>query len=438
MPVSPSRPRKAYSSIIVAAALLAIALLPGTATAEVKPYSVVLSPSSVPAGQQAVISATIENGSDTQALGSVNLTAPAAFAVRAASLAAGSAGSATVRGLEVQLRDLSLPPGETLAVAVTVDVGCGAGAYAWSARAKQANRFNGSPGNDFELVSAPEDLVTTVTGGCALRFAAQPQDARVGERVSATDFDPAGPPIAVELIDGAGNRVTTASPTISVTLATLTGFGTLSGTSPVTGAAGLAAFGDLSVDAPGSYRLQATTSGAQPATSVPFTVQQVAIQCFEDVDCAGSLDTARSRVDASAFAGAGADAGFLQLSFNSGFMPDCAGYDEVSADWAVVLGPDRQKRVVYTIDKRVMNASPNNGASSLQMCFAAPFTFATRAGGAPQEADVDGDGDVDWYYATLPDCGAPPCVASRHKDRAGNGVIEVRAPAGAEDPAYRP
>ena len=85
-----------------------------------------------------------------------------------------------------------------------------------------------------------------------------------------------------------------------------------------------------------------------------------------------------------------------------------------------------------------MNASPNNGASSLQMCFAAPFTFATRAGGAPQEADVDGDGTIDWYYATLPDCGTPPCVASRHKDRAGNGVIEVRAPAGAEDPAYRP
>lgn len=438
MPVSPPHPRKAYPWSIVAVALLAIALLPGTAAAQVKPYGVALSPSSVPAGQEAVIDATIENRSDTQALGSVNLTAPAAFAVRAASLAAGSAGSATVRGAEVQLRDLSLPPGGMLAVTVTVDVGCGAGAYAWSARAKQANRFNGSPGNDFELVTAPEDLVTTVTGGCALRFAAQPQDARVGERVSATDFDPAGPPISVELIDGAGNRVTTASPTISVTLASLTGFGKLSGTSPVTGTAGLAIFGDLSVDAPGAYRLQATAPGAQPATSALFTVQQVAIRCFEDVDCAGSIDTPRSRVDASAFAGPGADAGFLQLSFNTGFMPDCEGYDEISADWALVLGPDRQKRVVYAIDKRVMNASPNNGASSLQMCFAAPFTFATRDGGAPQEADVDGDGSVDWYYATLPDCGAPPCVASRHKDRAGNGIIEVRAPAGAEDPAYRP
>ena len=438
MPVSRSRRRKAYSSIVVAAALLATSLLPGTAAAEVKPYSVVLSPSSVQAGGQAVVRATIENRSAQQALGSVNLTAPAAFGVRAASLAAGNAGSATVQGGDVQLRDLSLPPGAALELAVTVDVGCGAGAYAWSVRAKQANRFNGSPGNDFELVSAPRDLVTTVTGACALRFAAQPQDARVDERLSAADFDPAGPPISVELVDGAGNRVTTASPTISLALASLTGFGTLSGTGTVTGTAGLATFGNLSVDAPGTYRLQATAPGAQPATSVPFTVQQVAIQCFEDVDCAGSLATSRSQVDAAAFARPGTDAGFLQLSFNTGFRPDCAGYEEYSSDWALVLAPDRQKLVTYTIDKRVMNASPNNGASFLQMCFAAPFTFATRAGAPPAEADVDGDGHTDWYYATLPDCGAPPCVASRHKDRAGSGVIEVRAPAGAEDPAYRP
>lgn len=438
MPVLPSRRRKAYPSIIVAVVLLATPLLPGTATAEVKPFSVVLTPSSVPAGQEAVVTATIENRSTEQALGSANLTAPAAFTVRAASLSGGSAGSATVRGAVVELRDLSLPPGGALDVAVTVDVGCGAGAYAWSVRAKQANRFNGSPGNDFSLVSAPADLVTTVTGGCALRFAAQPQDARAGERLSAADFDPAGPPIAVELVDGAGDRVTTASPSISLALAPLVGLGTLSGTSTVTGTAGLATFGDLSVGAPGTYRLQATAPGALPATSSLFTVQQVAVQCVEDVDCAGSVDTPRSRVDASAFANSGTDAGFLQLSFNTGFRPDCADYVEYSSDWALVLGPDRQKTVTYTIDKRVMNANPNNGASFLQMCFAAPFTFATRAGGAPQEADVDGDGNVDWYYATLPDCGAPPCVASRRKDRAGNGVIEVRAPAGAEDPAYRP
>jgi hypothetical protein len=265
-----------------------------------------------------------------------------------------------------------------------VDVGCATGEYAWSVLAKQANRFKGSPGNDFVLTSAPEDLATTVTGGCKLLFAAQPQDARVGERLSAADFDPAGPPVLVEVVDGAGNPLTSSAPTITLALATTSGLGMLHGGTTRTAAAGVAAFGDLSVDAPGTYSLQASAPGLQPAVSAFFTIQQVAIECREDVDCSGSLSTPLSRVDASAFAGPGTDDGFLQLSFNAGFQPDCAGYEEASADTAFVLGPDRQKRVVYSIDKKVMNAIPDNGASSLQICFAAPFTFATRAGRSPQ------------------------------------------------------
>jgi hypothetical protein len=385
-----------------------------------------------------VITAAIENRSSQQQLGSANLTAPSAFALRGVSLPGSTTGSATVRGGVIELRDLSLAPGAALQVAVTVDVGCAGGAYAWSVLAKQANRFNGSPGNDFTLVSAPDALATTVSGSCALRFAAQPQDARVGERLSAADFDPTGPPVSVEVVDGAGNRVTSAAPTITLALATTNGLGVLLGNTSETAAAGVAAFGDLRVDAPGVYSLRATAAGVQPAASALFAIQQVSVKCVEDVDCSGTLSTSDSQVDASAFANLGTDAGFLQMSFNTGFRPDCPGYQEVSADWAIVLGPDREKRVVYSIDKRVMNATPNNGASSLQMCFAAPFTFATRDGGPPAEADVDGNGSTDWYYATLPDCGAPPCVASRNKDRAGNGVIAVRAPAGSVDPAYRP
>jgi hypothetical protein len=437
MPVPPTR-RWKMRPWTIAAALIATMLLPAAAAAEVKPYSVALAPGSVPAGQQSVITATIENRSGQQQLGSANLTAPSAFALRGVSLPGSATGSATVRGGVIELRDLALAPGTAMQVAVTVDVGCAAGAYAWSVLAKQANRFNGSPGNDFTLVSAPEALATTVSGACSLRFAAQPQDARVGERLSAADFDPTGPPVSVEVTDGEGNRLTSAAPTITLTLATSSGLGALLGDTSETAAAGVAAFGDLRVDAPGIYSLRVTAAGVQPAVSALFTVQQVAVECIEDVDCSGTLSTPDSQVDASAFANLNTDAGFLQMSFNTGFRPDCAGYQEFSADWAVVLGPDRQKRVVYTVDKPVMNATPDNGASSLQMCFAAPFTFATRDGGPPAEADVDGDGSTDWYYATLPDCGAPPCVAARRKTRAGDGVIEVRAPAGAEDPAYRP
>jgi hypothetical protein len=38
----------------------------------------------------------------------------------------------------------------------------------------------------------------------------------------------------------------------------------------------------------------------------------------------------------------------------------------------------------------------------------------------------------------LPDCGAPPCVASRKKDQARDGIIVIQAPGGTQDPAFQP
>jgi hypothetical protein len=38
----------------------------------------------------------------------------------------------------------------------------------------------------------------------------------------------------------------------------------------------------------------------------------------------------------------------------------------------------------------------------------------------------------------LPDCGAPPYVALRKKDQAGDGIIVVQALGGTQDPAFRP
>jgi hypothetical protein len=250
MPVSSRRLGTARAAII-AATLVTALLLPAAAVADVKSFSVALAPGSVPAGQRSAVSATIRNLSGQQQLGSANLTAPSAFTVREASLPAGSSGSATVRGGVIELRDLALAPGAALQVAVTVDVGCTAGDYLWSVVAKQANRFNGPPGNELVLDAAQSALTTTVTGACALRFAAQPQDARVGERLSAADFDPAGPPVSVEVIDGDGNRATSATPTITLALGTTSGLGRLLGATSQTAVAGIAAFGTLSVDAPG-------------------------------------------------------------------------------------------------------------------------------------------------------------------------------------------
>ncbi len=201
------RPRTARTRIAIAAAIVIGLLLPAAAAAEVKPYSVVVSPESVAAGGQAVLAATIVNGSAQQQLGSVNLTAPAGFTLVGASLPGSAAGSATVRGSVVELRDLSLPPGGSLQVDLTVDVGCTAGQYAWASSPSRRTGSTARRATIFVLDAARSSLVTTVTGGCSLRFFTQPQDARVGERLTGTDFDPAGAPVAVEVIDGDGERV---------------------------------------------------------------------------------------------------------------------------------------------------------------------------------------------------------------------------------------
>jgi hypothetical protein len=313
----------------------------------------------------------------------------------------------------------------------TAAVGCTGGTFNWSVVAKQANDFNGPPGNNLDLDASGSSLSTTVSGsGCALRFSTPPQDARAGQRITGTDFDPNGPPVAVEVVDNAGNRVTTATPSITITLDG--GPGQLSGTTTVTAQGGVATFGDLTIDKAGTYRLIAGAPGLGSVTSDPaFSVAQFATPCIEDIDCATHAETAGSIVDVIAFGNARIDAGFLQLSLNTGFRPDCAGYTELSADWAMVIGPDRTKRVRFQIDKKVMNAQSNNGASFIQMCFAAPFPFTTRPGTPLTQTGG-------FFVGLLPDCGVEPCVESRSKTNAGDGLILTRAPGGTDDPAYRP
>jgi hypothetical protein len=419
-------------------ALLAVAALavPSGASAATKPFSLVVSPSSVPAGTVASMSLTLTNRTSQQQLGSANITVPTGLTVQSVSIAAPA--SATLSGSTIRVRNLSLPPGASATATAQVAAPCTAGALTWSVVAKQANDFNGPPGNDLTLDPATSSLTTTVTGACSLRFAAQPQDARVGEHITAADFDPSGPPVQVEILDGSGARVTSSSATITMSLTGGSPTAHLGGTTSVAAVAGLASFADLSVDTAGTYRLQASAAGIPSVSSDEFTVQQVAVQCIEDVDCVAQASTQQSTVDATAFANSGIDAGFLQLSLDTGFRPDCAGYTEYSADWATLVGPDRGKLVTFTIDKKVMNANPNNGASFLQMCFVAPFRFTPRPGSTLQELDLDGVPGADTFMALLPDCGDPPCVSARHKDNAGDGIIEVEAPGGTEDPAYRP
>lgn len=431
------RPKPRRLATLATVVAVAGLVVPSAASAGTKPFSVTVSPSTIAAGAPAQLSATITDRTSQQSLGSANLTVPSGLTVSSVTIPGPA--TATLSASTIALRNLGLSPGGSATATVNVtSTPCTSGTYTWAAIAKQSNDFNGPPGNDLTLDPATSSLTTTVSGACSLRFTTEPQDARTGQHITGTDFDPTGPAIGVEVVDGSGARVTSSSAAITTGIGTAGGAGTLSGTTTVSAASGLASFGDLSIDAPGTYTLSATSPGITSATSDPFVIQQVAVNCIEDIDCTGSLSNGKLSATATAFANNQVDSGFLQMSLDSGFEPDCAGYTEFSADWATVIGPNRTKDVTFTIAKKVMNASPNNGVSFLQMCVAAPFPFAVRPGTTLQSFDTDDVPGPDTFVGLLPDCGTAPCVESRHKVGSGDGVIEVLAPAGTDDPAYRP
>ena len=424
--------------------LLACGVYPGSAVAAAgKPYTLNLSPGAVPAGTQAVFSATLSNPPDAQQqLGSADLTVPVGIAARSASVAGPA--TATVVGSTVRLRNLALQPGHSLTVTVAADVACNPAVVTWGVQAKQANDFQGPPGNDMTL-AGPSSLTTTISGHCELRFVTQPSNQRVGESLTGTPYGP-GPPVGVEVVDGAGARVT--SPSTEVTIERGSGFGsgTLSGVKSVGTVLGVANFPDLALSAPGTYSLQASSAGFESVSSTTFRVDTVAAFCADDVFCAGSTSLGTTKLDVAALtAAASPDAGFLTLSFNAGPAIDCAGYEEVSADTALVdfSSLNRTKQATLTFDKKAMALTPNNGASFLELCFGSPQPFPTKAGGVSLQQgsfDWDGNGTAEPVYAgLLPDCGAhaPPCVTARKKVGAGDGMISAVMPAGLGDPAMR-
>ena len=100
------RPRRHAVALVIA--LIGVCALASPAGAATKPYSVVISPSTVRAGVSVPFQATITNRTTSQTLGSANLTVPAAFSIATVSV---GTGTATLWGHVVQLRNLGVAPG---------------------------------------------------------------------------------------------------------------------------------------------------------------------------------------------------------------------------------------------------------------------------------------------------------------------------------------
>jgi hypothetical protein len=429
--------RRLLLAAVTAAALVLVAAPAAQAHGGTRAFSLVVAPSSVPAGAQTTLTATLKNLSSYDKLGSADIAVPAALTGVSVADPPGYA-TATLSGGVIKIRDAKLAPGSSLAIAITATAPCGAGTLAWSATAK-SEPFFFLPGSALTLDLAASHLTTTVTGACALRFVAghTPGDARVGQAITASPYAPSGPAVQVEVIDGGGSRVTSSTATITVALGPSAGSGALSGTTTATASGGVASFANLSISAPGTYSLTASSSGLASATSSSFHIDQVAVPCIEDVTCTATLANGQTTFDVTAPANAAADAGFLVISNGTSPAIDCANYNELTATATTIVGPDRTKTVTATIDRHVMSAQ-HRSWSSVQMCFGAPYPFTPRPGASLHSLDTNGDGAADFYYALLPDCGTAPCVAKRKQNEDCDAVIVTKAPGGSQDPAYRP
>jgi hypothetical protein len=116
--------------------------------------------------------------------------------------------------------------------------------------AKQANNFSGDPGNDLTFDPANSALTTSLTGTCHLGFdfVAQPASAQVGAAITSVTYDPAAPPVAVQVLDGSGTLISSSTAPVTLTILNNPGGGFLSGTTTVDAVGGVATF-------PGIHRL---------------------------------------------------------------------------------------------------------------------------------------------------------------------------------------
>jgi hypothetical protein len=354
----------------------------------------------------------------------------------------------------VEIRGVNVPSTKSIAVtmSVTAPSTCSGTTGTWKADAKQANQFNGQPGNSIALNTAGSSLSTAVsasTTGTNVAFTAQPhnvifsQGASASQAISDTNYTPppTGGPVKVSVTDDCGHPIAGAS--VAVTLGNSRG-ATLGGTpSATTNTGGVASFGNLTVSLPNDlYRLNAS-SGSASATSSQFSADHTAKFCDQNDattgPCAQTVNSpSNNTATVTANYQSGSNSGYLAESVNAGTALDCSpaiygGYASVSPDtWTFSMVPSTNRSEVWTETLRnpviplqgTINAILNNP----QVCYGSIHQFPVPRGGlgglaAPGTLPDGAAG----FIGVLPDCpSSGPCI-----DRANvKKVLDLSSPLG--------
>jgi hypothetical protein len=387
-------------------------------------YTLVVSPARVlPAKSKRFFVALTNTSSKGTPLGSAKIAPPPGFKLKRAVLPRGAHGHLRIRRNVVVLSGLSVLPGSTLQVRVTATspAAC-TPPTRWRSSAWEGQFGGGRLG----LRRGGSRRATEVSCPYSLRFAVEPDDAVVGQRITGSPDDPNGPPVTIEVVDGNGALVPVRTP-VTITLGNNRGGATLHGQTTGATAGGVLRLTDLTVDKPESaYTLIASSPGLTSATSTPFDEDTQVAACPPNQPCQVMVSGANSTF--SVGAGAGPEAATLGASVNPGTPQSCPGYQTNNPDWFGfdVSQADRSKTITWTVN--------NSNPKSFQVCFGAPYEFTTSSGKpAPSATMPDGSRG---FLGLLPSCGrvaAPsgPCVESITSTQNGTGTIAmVFIPAG--------
>jgi hypothetical protein len=328
-------------------------------------------------GQQYAFQVT--NNDPNETLKSLTFTAPADFAITAASGPSGT----SVSAVPASVVTLNLPT-ERTGSTFTVDVTALAPCVAASSEVWGVSGID-SRGETNEVQWSSSPLSTPVTGECSLAFTGEPAQTAVNSDIL-TGFNSTGSPLMVQLLDANNDPLNPANfsssgTNVTVSINTNPGGGALTGTTTVASSNGSAAFGNLQIDQPGAgYDLAATAPGFTSATSDMFTISGLIQPC--GASCSASQSTATT---ATSITTSSASGDFAALSLG-GVSLTCNHYNAVSDTATFGIFNSSGGSIASASATATLTISASAVASSprplifWQVCYAAQTSFPVIPG----------------------------------------------------------
>ena len=210
-------------------------------------------------------------------------------------------------------------------------------------------------GNNSNITGTSNSFTVNSGAPSKLAFAQQPSTTTAGQAIT--------PAVTVQIQDANGN-LTSSTANVTVGIGTNPSSGTLSGTTTVAAVAGVATFGNLSIDKGGvGYTLTAASSGLAGATSTAFTINNPAPTLTTISPTSGNLGQTLPVV----FTGTNFIAGVSTVSLGADITVNTVTVNSSTQITANVTIPNNA--TVGPHNASVTNAAPGGGTATLTGAF---------------------------------------------------------------------